>query len=141
MVNVWLEIFRKEKAFGGGRNLLRQTSTSDSFKRKSLKESSSAKPPLHSDHVASEIKGRTQAFASVGSHLGSNANIRRESSKPVKLETVLHSSVSILETEMEDSNLGMSEEEQAAFAAAEAARAAAEAAAKVCLSLYLGTYP
>lgn len=111
LVSVWLEVFRKEKA-SSRLKLLKQSTAVDSIKRKSLKDPSSGKPPLHSHHGGLESK------VSPGSHLTSNANIKKENGKTIKLGS-----------ELEDKCFAMSEEEQAAFAAAEAARAAAEAAA------------
>ncbi|XP_044511651.1 lysine-specific histone demethylase 1 homolog 3-like [Mangifera indica] len=110
LVNVWLEVFRKGKNSSVGVKFSRQSNAVDPFKRKSLKDPASGKPPLHSNHSGLEHKG------SAGSHLISGANMRRENDR--------------LDTEVEDRNFAMSEEEQAAFAAAEAARAAAEAAAR-----------
>lgn len=111
LVSVWLEVFRKEKA-SSRLKLLKQSTAVDSIKRKSLKDPSSGKPPLHSHHGGLESK------LSPGSHLTFNANIKKENGKTIKLGS-----------ELEDKCFAMSEEEQAAFAAAEAARAAAEAAA------------
>lgn len=111
LVSVWLEVFRKEKA-SSRLKVLRQSTAVDSIKRKSLKDPYSGKPPLHSHHGGLESK------VSPGSHLTSNANNKKEHGKTMKLGS-----------ELEDKCFTMSEEEQAAFAAAEAARAAAEAAA------------
>ena len=110
LVNVWLEVFRKEKATNGGLKLLRQVS--DSSKRKSLNNPASGKPPLRNHHARSD---------------------KMENVKGPKLESGSH-------TEEEASkNHAMSEEEHAALAAVEAARAAARAAAEVCYSLYIFT--
>lgn len=142
LVNVWLEVFRKEKASNGGLKLSRQGSAVDSAKRKSLKDPVLGKPPLHTHHGALENKGSLQVPASAGSHLPSSANVKRVNGKAVKLETANDSkleftsrsqaSIGALDAELEDNNAAMSEEERAAFAAAEAARAAAIAAAEVC---------
>jgi hypothetical protein len=145
LVNVWLEVFRKEKASNGGLKLSRQATAIDSVKRKSLKDPVSGKPPLHTHHGASESKGNLQVPAS-GGHLPSNANVKKVNGKAVKLETTNESkmeitsrsqgSIGALDTELEGNNVAMSDEERAAFAAAEAARAAALAAAEVCFSLF-----
>lgn len=137
LVSVWLEVFRKEKASNGRLKLFKQSTTVDSSKRKSLKDPASGKPPLHSYHGGLDNKGPA------GSHLTSNANIRKENGKTMRLENMPHNSMGKLDSEVED-KFAMSEEEQAAFAAAEAARATAEAAAraaaeataKVCFSWY-----
>lgn len=146
LVNVWLEVFRKEKASNGGLKL-RQGGAVDMARRKSLKDSLMGKPPLHTHHGGLENRGSLQAFASTGSHLHLNANVKRVSGKAVKLEASNDSKLEFtarsqghtdaLDTELEDSNAAISEEERAAFAAAEAARAAALAAAEVCLPLFV----
>lgn len=146
LVNVWLEVFRKEKASNGGLKL-RQGSAVDSARRKSLKDPLIGKPPLHTHHGALENKGSLQVFASAGSHLHLNANVKTVSGRAVKLEAANDSKLEFtsrsqgptdaLDTEPEDSNTAISEEERAAFAAAEAARAAALAAAEVCFSFFV----
>ena len=143
LVNVWLEVFRKEKASNGGLKLARQATAIDSAKRKSLKDPVMGKPPLHTHHGALENKGNLQVPAS-GSFLPSNANLKKVNGKAAQHETTNDSkmeitsrsqgSIGTLDTELEGNNVAMSEEEQAAFAAAEAARAAALAAAEVCFS-------
>ncbi|KAG2692700.1 hypothetical protein I3760_08G064900 [Carya illinoinensis] len=143
LVNVWLEVFRKEKASNGGLKL-RQGSAVDSARRKSLKDPLIGKPPLHTHHGALENKGSLQVFASAGSHLHLNANVKKVSGRAVKLEAANDSKLEFtsrsqgptdaLDTEPEDSNTAISEEERAAFAAAEAARAAALAAAEAYAS-------
>ncbi|KAL6963375.1 hypothetical protein U1Q18_045760 [Sarracenia purpurea var. burkii] len=142
LVNVWIEVFRKEKACNGGLKLLRQ-STSDSLKGKSI---ASAKPPLRMHHGAPDNKGSSQISASSGSHLPLNANVKRVNVKVVKLEMGNDSKLEVKPsmhagsvdgedaTGKEEHNFLMSEEEQAAFAAAEAARAAALAAAEAYAS-------
>ncbi|GLU04539.1 hypothetical protein SLE2022_216790 [Rubroshorea leprosula] len=113
LVNVWLEIFRKEKASNGVRSL--RQATVDSWKRKSFKDPASGKPPLRSHHGAYEIRPSLQGSVIAGSQLNSNV---KQFSKTINLED----------------KIVMSEEEQAAFAAEEAARAAAKAAAEVLAS-------
>ncbi|KAM3710768.1 hypothetical protein ACJW31_01G056100 [Castanea mollissima] len=143
LVNVWLEVFRKEKASNGGLKLSRQATAIDSAKRKSLKDPVMGKPPLHTHHGALENKGNVQVPAS-GSFLLSNANLKKVNGKAAQHETTNDSkmeitsrsqgSVGTLDTELEGNNVAMSEEERAAFAAAEAARAAALAAAEAYAS-------
>ncbi|GAV76337.1 Amino_oxidase domain-containing protein/SWIRM domain-containing protein, partial [Cephalotus follicularis] len=126
LVNVWLEVFRKEKA-SGGLKFSRQSTPADPSKRKSLKDAASGKPPLRSHNAALEYKG--QHPPSVGSHFPSDANSKSEinssSSRDLRGR---------LDTEVADTNIPLSEEEQAAFAAAEAARAAYRAATEACTS-------
>lgn len=133
LVSMWIEVFRKEKASNGGLKLLRQMTAVDSSKsnNRSLRESSSTgKPPLRHHQVEGDsIKGSHSSFSNANTF--KKLNIRQN----VKLETVSdlksdfnNSSISV-ETE-DEKNYIMSEEEVAAFAAAEAARAAALAAAK-----------
>lgn len=119
LVNVWLEVFRKEKA-SAGLKLARQSNAVDFSKRKPLKDPGSGKPPLRSN----SDKG------SAGSHLLLNSNIKKGNGKSVKLETVSQTLPGRMDDEVEQKTTAMSEEEQAAFAAAEAARVAAEAAAR-----------
>ncbi|KAL4273544.1 hypothetical protein GQ457_13G019620 [Hibiscus cannabinus] len=89
-----------------------------SSKRKNLKDQASGKPPLHSRHGASENKAILQdTFSAANQHPFS----MNENSKLVDME-------------VEAVNQGMSEEEQAAFAAEAAARAAAKAAAEALAS-------
>lgn len=112
LVNVWIDIFRKEKATNGGSKLLKQVTVSDMSRHK-VRDLSS------------------------GSHSPSRVNSRKANSKINKLEEINSAHTGkhhqAMESKMEDST--MSEEEKAAIAAAEAARAAALAAAKVCHSV------
>ncbi|KAA3464415.1 lysine-specific histone demethylase 1-like protein 3-like [Gossypium australe] len=103
LVSVWLEVFRKAKA---------------SSKRKSLKDTASGKPPLHSQHGAFESKASLQDPFPAGKQYPFYA---KENGKSIDME-------------VESVNQGMSEEEQAAFAAEAAARAAAKAAAEALAS-------
>ncbi|KAK9002704.1 hypothetical protein V6N11_060287 [Hibiscus sabdariffa] len=89
-----------------------------SSKRKSLKDPASGKPPLHSRYGASENKAILQDTVSAGNQYPISM---KESGKSVDME-------------VEAVNQGLSEEEQAAFAAEAAARAAAKAAAEALAS-------
>ena len=144
LVNVWIEVFRKEKASNGGLKLLKQSSTSDYLKSKAL---ASAKPPLRVHHGLPDNKGSSQISASAGSHLPPSGKVKRVNAKSVKLErgpdsklevnksSTCQGSIGIEDAKgKEEHNLEMSEAEHTAFAAAEAARAAALAAAEVCFS-------
>lgn len=135
LVNVWLEVFRKEKASNGGLKFSRQSAT------KSVRDPA-AKPPLHTNHGALVDRGNIQVSASNGSHLSLSANVKKVNGKVVKLESATYSkpennslrsqgSTRILDIDVED-GAAMTEEEKAAIAAAEAARAAALAAVEVC---------
>lgn len=127
LVNVWLEVFRKEKASNGGSKFSRQSAAVDSAKRKSIKDPASAKPPLHTNHGALGDRGSLQVSASNGSHLSSSANVKKVNGKVVKLESATSSKPDV-------DRAAMTEEEKAAIAAAEAARAAALAAVEVYAS-------
>ncbi|XP_074279361.1 lysine-specific histone demethylase 1 homolog 3 [Silene latifolia] len=123
LVTMWIEVFRKEKATNGGLKLLRHMTNADSSKAKA-KDQSSRKPPKRAQHCAT----------------GNNVNLshKKLTGKQVKLET--HSSISNaskagLESKSEEPvDVPLSEEEQAAIAAAEAAHAAALAAIKAYTS-------
>ncbi|KAA8537555.1 hypothetical protein F0562_027163 [Nyssa sinensis] len=144
LVSVWIEVFRKEKASNGGLKLMRQLTAVDSSKSKS--NLASGKAPLLTSHGASENKGSSQVPASAGSHLPPSANIKKINSKPVKIETRADAKLEVKSSRSQgsagrqdsrgddDQNFAMSEDEQAAFAAAEAARAAALAAAEAYAS-------
>ncbi|XP_057533857.1 lysine-specific histone demethylase 1 homolog 3 [Amaranthus tricolor] len=130
LVNMWIEVFRKEKATNGGLKLLRDMSNVDSSKAKA-KNLGSRKPPIHVQHCTAA------RF---------NANSKKLTVKHVKLETTIGSKPDaqpsasqvlniasgnkFVETELVE----LSEEEKAALAAAEAARAAAAAAAEAYAS-------
>lgn len=142
LVSIWLEVFRKEKAANGGFKLSKSVSTVESLKRKSNKDASSGKPPLHANNSAVDSRGNLLTSGSAGILLPSDVNMKNDNSKQLRLETENSSKSDISssrsrgsfgkqDVEMEDNNAAMTEEEQAAFAAAEAARAAALAAAKV----------
>lgn len=138
LVNVWLEVFRKEKASNGGLKFSRQSNALDSSKRKSIKDSASAKPPLHTNHGSLVNKESFEISSATASH----ANLKKLNGKSVRLEATNVSrpemsssrsqgSTVRWDTEVDDDAV-MTEEEKAAIAAAEAARAAALAAAEVC---------
>uniref|UniRef100_A0A5B7ARR0 SWIRM domain-containing protein n=1 Tax=Davidia involucrata TaxID=16924 RepID=A0A5B7ARR0_DAVIN len=144
LVSVWIEVFRKEKASNGGLKLLRQSTAVDSSKSKS--NLASGKAPFRTNHGAPDNKGSSQASASAGIHLPPSANVKKINIKPVKIETRADtkSEVKLSRSQgsvgrqdargEDDQNFTMSEDEQAAFAAAEAARAAALAAAEAYAS-------
>ncbi|KAK6131260.1 hypothetical protein DH2020_034995 [Rehmannia glutinosa] len=130
LVSVWVELFRKEKASKGGRKLLRQSTTLDS---KSKSPQVFGKPPLRNV----ESKGNSKVSASAGHQFHSGAstkNVVDETRTHLKAEVNLSNSNGSTGcgNAMDEDNreIPMSEEEKAAFAAAEAARAAAIAAAK-----------
>lgn len=143
LVNVWIEVFRKEKASNGGLKLLKQTTTSNSVKGKSCKDLASGKPPVHMHHSALDFKGSSLVSASARSHSPSSVSFKKDDGKLAKFESMTNSkpdgnqsrspgSLARMDVEGVEANHFMSEEEKVAFAEAEAARAAALAAAEVC---------
>lgn len=136
LVNMWIEVFRKEKATNGGLKLLRDMSNVDSSKAKA-KSLGSRKPPIHVQHYAA---GRV------------NANSKKQTVKHVKLETTTGSkpdaqlsgsqvlNITSGNKFVETEPVELSKEEKAALAAAEAARAAAAAAAEVCYLFPCNTF-
>ncbi|XP_027329810.1 lysine-specific histone demethylase 1 homolog 3 isoform X2 [Abrus precatorius] len=145
LVNVWLEVFRKEKASNGGLKFSRQTTLIDLSKRKSVKDSALGKPPLSTHHTAIENKGGLLNPASAGSNSPSTAHVKKLHNKQGRQQATYDSrhevsssrsrdSIDIVVTEKEDNHHAISEEEQAAIAAAEAARAKALAAAEAYAS-------
>lgn len=145
LVSIWLEVFRKEKAANGGLKLSKSVSAVELLKRKSNKDSSSGKPPLHAYNSTLDSRVNLLTSASAAIPLQSDVNMKNDNSKQLKLEMENSSKSDISssrsrgsfgkqDAEMEDNNIAMTEEEQAAFAAAEAARAAALAAAKAYAS-------
>lgn len=143
LVNVWLEVFRKEKASNGGLKISRQTTAVDLSKRKSVKDSASGKPPLSTYHGTIENKGGLLNPTSAGSNSASTAHVKKLHSKQGRQPAAYDSrhevsssrskgSIDTVVAEKEDNLCTISEEEQAAIAAAEAARAKALAAAEVC---------
>ncbi|XP_050213868.1 lysine-specific histone demethylase 1 homolog 3 isoform X2 [Mercurialis annua] len=137
LVTVWLEVFRREKASNGGLKLLRHATAMDSSKRRSVNNPASGKPPLRSQYGGMDTKGSLEVPPSFGSHLPSNANMKRADGKLMKVETSKdwQWQASSRTPEVEEKNkYAMSEEELAAVAAAEAAQAAARAAAEAYAS-------
>ncbi|KZV21580.1 lysine-specific histone demethylase 13 [Dorcoceras hygrometricum] len=138
LVNVWVELFRKDKASKGGLKLLRQSTTLDSKSKTSLV---SGKPPRRTIHVAPESKGSSKVSASAMS-IPSSERTKKVVDKTLKSETRIdpktdgqlpcsHGSLgSQSVVEEKNQEIPISEEESAAIAAAEAAQAAAIAAAK-----------
>lgn len=137
LVSVWLEVFRKDKASNGGLKSSRQSNTVDSSKRKSIKDSTSGKPPLHTNHGSLLNKESFEVSSATACH----GNFKKGNGKSIRLETTNISRPEInsrrsqgstvrWDTEVDDDTV-MTEEEKAAIAAAEAARAAALAAAEV----------
>lgn len=143
LVSVWIEIFRKEKASNGLKQLRQSTVT---IPPKSKSSIASGKPPLRTTAVAPENKRSLRVPTSAGSQLPMNANNKKMNIKPAKSETAADSksdakppisqgSVGRQNATIDGSqNFPLTEEEKNAIAAAEAARAAARAAAEVCLS-------
>ncbi|KAI3785608.1 hypothetical protein L1987_44732 [Smallanthus sonchifolius] len=125
LVSVWVEIFRKEKASNGGLKLLRQSSAADASRSKS--HLASGKPPLRAHHTSSE----TRAVKDVSL----NSHNRKAITKPENKPSSSQGSAGKQNFKEEDiKDVPMTEEEQAAFDAAEAARAAALAAAEAYAS-------
>lgn len=117
LVNMWIEVFRKEKATNGGLKLLRHMTNADSSKAKG-KDPGSKKPPIRVQQYATGNK----------SNLGS----KKLNGKQVKPETVVGSK---MESKVEEGDdVPLTEEERVALAAAEAAHAAALAAAEAYAS-------
>ncbi|KAJ4835961.1 hypothetical protein Tsubulata_037128 [Turnera subulata] len=106
LVSVWLEVFRREKA-SNRLKLSRQAAAMDALKRKSLNNPNSGKPPLRT-HQVSLSTGKSESRS------------HALQSRPENVEG--------------EKDLAISEEEQAALAAAEAACAAARAAAEAYAS-------
>lgn len=141
LVSVWIEVFRREKDRNGGLKLLRRIPSIELSKTKS-KDLQSGKPALRvpnetldNNKVVSQ-RQRTR-FASSQSPPKTN----KYENKEMKLETVTAamSNGKLLSQKQQhgieskvECAIPMSEEEAAAFAAAEAARVAAIAAAQVC---------
>eukprot|EP00268_Persea_americana_P005391 TRINITY_DN11803_c0_g1_i1.p1 TRINITY_DN11803_c0_g1~~TRINITY_DN11803_c0_g1_i1.p1 ORF type:complete len:2279 (+),score=554.97 TRINITY_DN11803_c0_g1_i1:810-7646(+) len=143
LVNMWIEVFRKEKASNGRLKLLRQTTASDTSRAKS-KEINSGKPHIRTANDMLNGKGNLKQTSSAGSLSPSSANNKKLDSRPGKVDMLtetkyeVNSSRSNHIKQSQDSkveeNAVLSEEEAAAFAAAEAARAAALAAAEAYAS-------
>nr|GMD93783.1 lysine-specific histone demethylase 1 homolog 3 [Ipomoea batatas] len=143
LVSVWIEIFRKEKASNGLKQLRQSTVT---IPPKSKSSIASGKPPLRTTAVAPENKRSLRVPTSAGSQLPMNANNKKMNIKPAKSETAADSksdakppisqgSVGRQNATIDGSqNFPLTEEEKNAIAAAEAARAAARAAAEAYAS-------
>ncbi|CAN4122940.1 unnamed protein product [Withania somnifera] len=140
LVNVWIELFRKEKAANGGLKLLRQSSATDTPKSKHM--AAPGKPPIRSPPSAVDSKRSSKVSSLSGNHLAVSVNNKKLNVKPVTLGTIpdVEPSVSQASVGRQNDttegrqNFPMSEEEKAAFAAAEAARVAALAAAEAYAS-------
>ncbi|KAM1088279.1 hypothetical protein FF1_016221 [Malus domestica] len=145
LVNVWLEVFRKEKASNCALKLSRQATAADALRRKPIRDPSSGKLPLRTFHGCLEHKGSLQDSASTASHLPLNANGKKVNGKPIKGETENSSKSEINSSrfrgstgrphsELKENDVAVTEAERAAIAAAEAAHAAARAAAEAYAS-------
>ncbi|TMX01441.1 hypothetical protein EJD97_024481 [Solanum chilense] len=140
LVNVWIELFRKEKAANGGLKLLRQSTATDTSKSKHI--AAPGKPPIRSHPSAVDSKRSSKVSSSAGNHLAVSVNNKKLNVRPATLGAipVVEPSTSQAsvgrqnDTSEETQNFPMSEEEKAAFAAAEAARLAALAAAEAYAS-------
>lgn len=123
LVNVWIEVFRKQKASNGGLKLLRQSSVSESSKIKY--NLSSGKPPApHGAPPSHNKKGINSA----------KMENRTETKLNIKVLNSQGSTGGYGTNMEEEKHYVPSEEEKAILAAEEAARAAAIAAAKVGFS-------
>ncbi|XP_055834063.1 lysine-specific histone demethylase 1 homolog 3 isoform X2 [Solanum dulcamara] len=139
LVNVWIELFRKEKAANGGLKLLRQSTATDTSKSKHI--AALGKPPIRNHPSAVDSKRSSKVSLSAGNHLAVSVN-KKLNVKPAPLETIADVEPSTSQpsvgrqndTTEESQNFPMSDEERAAFAAAEAARVAALAAAEAYAS-------
>lgn len=142
LVSVWIEVFRREKASNGGLKLLRRIPSIELSKTKS-KDLQQGKPTLHVSNETldnNKVVSQRQRTRFASSQSPPNTNKKYEN-KEIKLETVAAtmSDGKLVSQKQQhgvehkvDCGIPMSEEEAAAFAAAEAARAAAIAAAQVC---------
>ncbi|KAK1391655.1 lysine-specific histone demethylase 1-like [Heracleum sosnowskyi] len=124
LVNVWIEVFRKQKASSGGLKLLRQSSAIESSKSKY--RLGSGKPPLRTTHGAPPPNNRK-------GNINQDKMENRTETKS-KVKGLSSDSTGRQDSKMEEKEYVMSEEEQAIFAAEEAARAAEIAAAKAYAS-------
>ncbi|KAM0935029.1 putative spermine oxidase transcription regulator Homeodomain-LIKE family [Dioscorea sansibarensis] len=137
LVNVWIEVFRKEKAANRGLKLLRQTTSSESSKVRA--RDLSGKPIVHNNIEASDSRGNSHACPAE-SQSPSKVNHKKTNSRAPSLERLMDSKCCAISSHSESEIQGvsaevencvrMSDEEAAAIAAAEAARAAARAAAE-----------
>ncbi|GMH13939.1 hypothetical protein Nepgr_015780 [Nepenthes gracilis] len=127
LVTMWIDVFRKERAASGGLKLLRHMTSSESSKIKG-KDLAYRNLSIRTQHGAADNK--------------LNISSKKANGKQVKMESVsgsksginsLSSQISKVGQDskmVEVGNIVLSEEEQAALAAAESAHAAALAAAK-----------
>ncbi|KAJ8538295.1 hypothetical protein K7X08_014835 [Anisodus acutangulus] len=140
LVNVWVELFRKEKASNGGLKLLRQSTATDTSKSKHT--AAPGKLPIRNPLSAVDSKRGPKVSSSAGNHLIVGVNNKKLNVKPATLETIPDVEPSASQasvgrqndTPEERQDFPMSEEEKAAFDAAEAARVAALAAAEAYAS-------
>ncbi|KAG0474312.1 hypothetical protein HPP92_013998 [Vanilla planifolia] len=137
LVDMWIGVFRKEKAANGRLKLLRQTVTSESSKAKTKDQTLGNTPCTRRESM--DRRGILSLDSPAGSCSPSKANIRI-SDKPDKIGSSINkklvnpqSTFRNVDSKMEDKAV-ISEEETAAFAAAEAARSAAVAVAKAYAS-------
>lgn len=148
LVSMWIEIFRKEKANNGGLKLFRNISASETTKIRT-KDLQQGKLPLRPTNEVMDNKGSLKIPKSAGSYSPSKPYHKKSDSKTTNLETPMDTKSEAnslrfrkpaqgLESEVEH-NTVISEEEAAAYAAAEAARASAIAAAKVCVAKYFSS--
>lgn len=138
LVNMWIEVFRREKAVNKGLKLLKQAAASESSKGRS-KDLTSGR--MRSANEAADTRGNLIVPSSTGSHSPRRANTK--SSKTGRLETVMDTKSEVNSSRSQsltghdfkvDCDPAMTEEEAAAIAVAEAARAAAIAAAEAFAS-------
>lgn len=141
LVSVWIEVFRREKD-SNGLKLLRRIPSIELSKTKS-KDLPPGKPTLRAPNETmdnNKVVSQRQRTRFASSQSPPKANKKYEN-KEMKLETVtaVMSDGKLLSQKQQhgieskvECGIPMSEEEAAAFAAAEAARAAAIAAAQVC---------
>lgn len=143
LVNVWIEVFRKEKAANRGLKLLRQTTSSESSKVRA--RDLSGKPTVHNNIESSDSRGNPHACPAE-SQSPSKVNHKKTNSRAPSLERLMDSKCCAISSHSESEIQGviaevncvrMSDEEAAAIAAAEAARVAACAAAEVSAKLLI----
>lgn len=145
LVSVWIEVFRKEKASNGGLKLLRRIPSIESSKAKN-KDLQSGRPTLRvpnetlDNNKAASQRQRTR-FTSSQSPQKTNNKFENKETKLEPVTAMMSDGNSIsqkkqcgIEAKVEHV-IPMSEEEAAAFAAAEAARVAAMAAAQAYASV------
>ncbi|GAB2267722.1 hypothetical protein Dimus_002704 [Dionaea muscipula] len=125
LVNMWIEVFRKEKASNGGLKSLRHMTSTDSSKSTG-KELHSKNPLARAQHGAADSK------LSVRTKKANDKQVKKESLSGLKSDvhsSSSHGSKGGKDYKIEEGgNVVLSTEELAALAAAEAARVAAAAA-------------